>query len=63
MGRSAADLAIGLLTEISGGGIRYLSLLSPLEEGRRTFPKVGLCPNTPQKDAGIRIEPPISPPI
>ena len=28
-----------------------------------TSPKLGLCPNTPQNEAGIRIEPPMSVPI
>ena len=51
---SRTDRAIGPSTE---------SVFQPLKPGSfGTSPKVGLWPTTPQKDAGIRIDPPPSVP-
>src|SRR5215813_7663438 len=60
--RSSADRAIGPTTArspiagVGGAGGRLYPRIG-------TRPRVGLWPNTPQKCAGTRMEPPISEPI
>ena len=57
--RSKAERASGPITEMSVG-VRMPPSAWP-NIGTRF--QVGLCPNTPQKWAGLRIEPPMSLPI
>ena len=57
--RSNAERASGPITEMSVG----LTLSSRTWPRGGTRPQVGLWPNTPQKWAGLRIEPPMSLPI